>query len=559
MILLLGFSISILSFQNCSRGFNLPESTSPSALNNEESKIECPANQNDTDSVTIQGLAQFKIRATKQRKLGDPGNPQPIQEVDVRIVDENGQVIRCGETDLTGQFILQIPKKDGKFLVRVFSQSANALVNAGVFKNALLEPYYLEQLVSISGGISSSEKLSLMAEADENLDPEVKGGAFHILDIIRRNNYWAKDHFGYHPADYMRVHAFWQIGQDPESIRTAIPEIKRPDSVFILGGKDGDFKAKDTDHFDAAVISSIHLKTILQTRLQLLSGNSVDEANGLLTWALLKYFQTEVLGSNKYDDTYGVDTYNSYHDKLMSIDFSDITPGYHIEGIIPGKFENNLSSLSRFFYGFRVLLNISLSKIIQDTSYRNNPFKTPTNFVKMIQEKAKKETPYLWNQWYGLSEIKTNSIFLGANLVSSGQACPQHGAISESGLEYTSFVLFFDGNPSTLSLSYSKPWFSTENIDLDLFVFDRNFDFINYHNYKIAPSEFEKYVSITKLLKWSIDTYGQNENGLEEVSLTGLPKGYYLINIPSKSGNYTGSVFQLSLNSQFLCPEQVSN
>lgn len=93
------------------------------------------------------------------------------------------------------------------------------------------------------------------------------------------------------------------------------------------------------------------------------------------------------------------------------------------------------------------------------------------------------------------------------------------------------------------------------NLHLCCSILNRSIDIPVYE----TPANFEKYVSRTKLLKWSIETYGQNENGVEQVSLTGLPKGYYLINIPSKSGYYTGSVFQLSLNSQFLCPEQLSN
>lgn len=216
------------------------------------------------DTTTVSGTANFQYRALSTSGCtglcGDPSS-LGITYAEVHVVDSTGTILQCGETNHLGAFSLVIPRVAGSYKVQVLSRSFTDKVKASILKDIYAAaPYVIESDFSVTAAQSTVSGLALTATARASEgDGTVPGGAFNIL----ANIFWANEFLRANISNPSfvadKVSVFWQAGFNPYSYFDA-PNVSASfyvnteDRLYILGGKNGDVKVADTDHFDDSVI-----------------------------------------------------------------------------------------------------------------------------------------------------------------------------------------------------------------------------------------------------------------------------------------------------------------
>jgi len=214
--------------------------------------------------TTISGTATFQYRPlvlTMNRGLY--GNPvsKGVTYAEVHILDSNGNIIQCGETDSLGAFSLAIPQVAGNYTVQVLSRSFTSKAKVSVLKDIYSAlPYAISKTFTVAASSTTvSIPTPFAASARVSEDADLPGGAFNILADI----FWANEFLRGNTANASfvadKVTVFWKQGFNPYSYFDA-PSVlasfyvSSEDRLYILGGKNGDVESSDTDHFDDSVI-----------------------------------------------------------------------------------------------------------------------------------------------------------------------------------------------------------------------------------------------------------------------------------------------------------------
>ncbi|RYZ83748.1 MAG: hypothetical protein EOP04_19365, partial [Proteobacteria bacterium] len=229
----------------------------------------CGAAQATTYSgstTLVTGNAKFNYRNldwTSGSCTGLCGNPRNsslnIPFAEVHVVDASGATIQCGETDESGNYSMTIPRVAGTYVVHVLSRAMNSNYKASVLEDIYsASPYAIEKTFSNSGAATISA-LNLVASAQSSVAAKIPGGAFNILANIFYANKFLRSQTGNPSFVADKVTILWKAGFNPYSYygspnALASFFVSSEDRLYILGGKNGDVKNSDTDHFDDSVI-----------------------------------------------------------------------------------------------------------------------------------------------------------------------------------------------------------------------------------------------------------------------------------------------------------------
>lgn len=236
--------------------------------------------------VIITGKAQFykrTLRIGTYMTLSTPiVSPMPIKYAEVRVLDSKGAIVQCGTTDSTGDLkavdgtsSLQIPNTSGDYKIQVLARSNHTLTTSKSvqYHVSVKKDVCSNTVQSISKTVTSSgsspislASSDLTATAKESESSDIPGGAFNIYNDLlttydyllqntgtsdisclnpKLNVYWLA---GFNPAQYLYPN------EAPSGLSNISFYLRGYNELYINGGKLGDVKTADTDHFDDAVI-----------------------------------------------------------------------------------------------------------------------------------------------------------------------------------------------------------------------------------------------------------------------------------------------------------------
>lgn len=302
---------------------------------------ECTQNYTYSNSTSLTGTAKFfkrgvnlvtqfetvngaQVLKLKNMTQGDPlVDPLPIKFAEVAVYDSSNQIVQCGRTDISGNLKaldatsnLLIPKKAGQFTVRVFARmnhdltkvTASAVVKQDKYTN---EVYFISGLAS-SNGIDDTN-INLLAYARQTESLTVDGGAFNILNDIFTAYKFLDDNTGTTPISCLnnKFNIYWKLGfnpaqyvypdKNPVLLANATFYDPKISSLFISGGKLGNFTFESAAHFDDYVIIHEFAHHIENSCGSLLSPGGphyiITRTDPRLAWAegWANYFAAEVM------------------------------------------------------------------------------------------------------------------------------------------------------------------------------------------------------------------------------------------------------------------------
>ncbi len=254
---------------------------------------ECLTSTNYVTPVTIAGTASFFKRGLAITSAGNVISkitlsspitmPLPIKFAEVQVLNSAGAVIQCGTTnsvgalkDVSGTGNLTIPNTAGSYTVQVLARAQHSMTvpagkSAFLFYLAVKADIYSNQIYTLSQTLMSTGSgtitaNSLVAYAREEQSAEVNGGAFSIYNsILTTYEYLAQNTLSSNLTCLnTKIDAFWKIGFNPAQYLqpSADPSTLDPQTfyavgqnqLYINGGKLGEIKISDTDHFDDSVV-----------------------------------------------------------------------------------------------------------------------------------------------------------------------------------------------------------------------------------------------------------------------------------------------------------------
>ena len=310
---------------NSSGGSVLSSCTRVSALaaGNAE-KTYCSVQTISGSSVTITGTGQYQARTINPADPSGTGLDQvtslmPIRYAEVEVLDSNGNLVQCGETDSSGNFSLTVPQGSNALTIQVNSRANNSNVKASVLGCPETNQYY-----SVSATFTPSASQSVTIPT-AGYTGEILGGAFNILDQIVKANDYLRSKVSNCSGTYSgcsnftvaeKVNVYWEKGYNPNSYFGAGSSglsfyAKGYKRLFILGGINGDVDSSDTDHFDNSVILHEYahfLEDVFTTSDSPGGSHSADAViDPRLAWSegFANFFQAAVTGYSLYVDTAG--------------------------------------------------------------------------------------------------------------------------------------------------------------------------------------------------------------------------------------------------------------
>lgn len=556
----------------------------------------CGAAQATSYSVTtttVTGTATFQYRplvtngSTQYNGLsGDPIS-KGIPHAEVHIVDSSGAIIQCGETDVNGVFSLAIPQVTGSYSVQVFSRAFNNKYKASVLKDIYeAKPYSISKSFTISSATSSvSIPTPLVASARASEDPDIPGGAFNIL----ANIFWANEFLRANTSNSSfvadKVSIFWKQGFNPYSYFNAPSTsasfyIATEDRLYILGGKNGDVKSSDTDHFDDSVILHEygHFLEAHYSRSDTPGGshNGNFIIDPRLAWSegWANYFQAAVQNSIIYNGSYagptkGTGGFSAYIDTVGFRNDPVEAPGPGSgSGILISR---NLAELNSAATYDKASTN---EGIFREFSVSRTLFKTTTNAgglpfaaiwdaFKELRNSYKFLNFGLYNSvlsnvlstapYSGQSQTTWNAVLAEENQVKNtnlyGRSIAANNSttcstlatlmpVQDATLSYDRsnqlmsndfYAYYHDGSSKKLVLKTTNG--GSKTINTNLYVYSDGY----YYSEEIQ--EAQSNFSNSTLVRRSKTPNINLPNETEIVDLTGLPAGYYMINVKASTYN----------------------
>lgn len=547
-------------------------------------------------------------------------NALAIPFAEFHIYDSQNRRIQQGETDTQGQISTQIPKVEGTYTLKVFSRAFNSQLRVSILNNLTdFTPHFVATTFEVnSSNFSTGISLpDLYAQADEKISSKIEGGAFNIYynillanEYIRRNILKNNSTDTANPNEWWvaeKVQVFWTAGFNPYSyfgyassgMSFYSPGDRR---LFILGGILGNVSSADTDHFDDSVILHEYGHFLEDAYGNSQSpGGSHDGRSTIdprLAWSegFANYLQAAILSGaeasyanaaeNRIPQNkkfhYYVDTYG--HDEGpqsgIGIAFNLLAPSNDQYDNLTNELEGNGSfreiSVARTLYkitraqseNFNSTYNggnVSFSdfwKVFsgEDKSgYNNNhPFphslrnssSHPVPHAELFHQLLNRVTST--NADYSkiiTDEKQRTSVYDYARLLNkTSQSCSIsfNGALRDVNKSHqqrnNDFYLYYhDGSASTLSLQASS-----NDPDLDLVVYEKFYVYFEDINWKAGKTS-------AYLVRES-----RSRNLRESVNLTGLSRGYYMINVKASmyrvDATSAQNTYYLTLGDQYLCP-----
>jgi hypothetical protein len=543
-------------------------------------------------TTTVSGLASFNYRALDLASCGGLcGNPATkiigIPFAEVHVVDGGGNIIQCGETDGSGNFSgLQIPRVAGSYTVQVFSRSLNSKVKASVLEDIYAAtPYSVSTAFSTTAGQTTVTGLTMTASAQASVNAKIPGGGFNILADIYWANQFLRAQSGNASFVADKVTVFWKAGFNPYSYfgspnALASFYVSSEDRLYILGGKNGDVKNSDTDHFDDSVI--LHEYGHFLEAHYGHSDSPGGSHNGdfiidpRLAWSegWANYFQGAVLDSVVYASGVGpkgtsgftryVDTIGYKSDPLegsgtsagilITRDLTEAaaTAAYDKPGTNEGVFRE--FSISRtLFKTFKASIPFSavwaaFTGLHDVTTVVAPPHKFINFGLFNYNLNTLITTPSQNTTWQGIlteEKQKADTTLYGNTLseVAVGGGCAPtamspvadatYGYDRSNQLMSNDFYTYkHDGAARSITMTYSA---GTPIQDLNLYIYSADY----YYSEEVQ--EAQAGFANSTMLRTSKTVNVSSSTQSETVDLSGLPAGYYMIVVKAATLNRTAA------------------
>lgn len=544
-------------------------------------------------AVTISGKATYHARQIFDNGNGNeglgpaPGTAFPIRFAEIQVLQPNGLVAQCAQTDDSGHFTFQLPKNSANYTLAIYSRTPAQDTHARV---SVLNRPAQNQLYSLRASVAATADKDL-GILDASVTGDVLGGAFNILDQIVKANEFLRIIAG-HCSDQFtgcsnftvapKVSAYWMKGFDPSAyfgestpLSFYLPHQGR---LFILGGSNGDTDFSDTDHFDNSVI--IHeYGHFLEDNVFATSSpggpHTGDEMiDPRLAWSegWGDFIQAAVLNVPSYQDTYGnADGMTGfyYNADLESAHVGNDYPGSDGEGNFRefsiARFLwdtiDNTPSESRF--GFVDNVHDRFIEIWAALNRDQHGFRDPNygflnvGQLHLSQEQAQTDDPLGngsdFSQIRGI-ERQHNTQDYG-QYVTAGSCSPygltpyaadgDNGSFETSDLLHNNKFYYLKVDvplSGSLELTYQDVDGVGTEADLDLFLYNEEAHFGDANDFVGASGT---------------DPDGNAATSeTERIALNNLSPGKYLINVHVHTAEGIGGPvqYQLKLNGSTLCP-----
>lgn len=577
------FGISVVTLlSGCGSGFSSSEgggggSSTPSYA---PEKAYCSTVYSVSDPTTITGTAKYYYRTLSNFGLTTPTTTPPgIPYAEIEVTNSAGAIVQCGTTDELGGISLQIPRVADTYTLTVYSRADNAFVKVSVLEDIYSnQPYSISSIFTITTETTKNIG-TFYAYARSAESAKIEGGAFNIYNDIYLANKYIRTAINDTSFVAPKVTVYWKAGFNPYSY------FNYPDNLlsfyspgesklYILGGYNGDVLSSDTDHFDNSVILHEYGHFLEDNYAKSESPGGSHNGNALidprLAWSegWANFIQAAVQSSNFYIDTIGV--YNDPQETgenggiAIKVDLSATAATASFDAVSSaGEGTFREMSISRTLFkaiSTTTTPNASLpfSKIWTAFSDKTNGLGASNSIFKNISL----FNYFLFNNTglTGTQQTNLDSVFseekqnrvtkdYANTLVQQVGACSISKTITptidsnyeSNQLTSNDFYKFYhDGVAKTISLNYAQG--GSQTIDLDLILWKSNYVYIEEYDEQHGVAN-PYYIVRSKRLNPSI------ENGYESINLSGVPAGYYLLNI--KANTYTKTNAQLNGNATY--------
>ncbi len=593
------FIIFSLLLTGCQNSFEAPSSA---PVQSPESAY-CGAAQATTYSTAttvVSGTATFKYRPLQTASnCGLCGDPVALGTTyaEVHVVDGSGNIIQCGETDQLGAFSLVVPRVAGSYKVQVLSRSFTNKVKASVLKDIYSSaPYVVESAFSISSSQTTAPGILVTAPARASEgDGSIPGGAFNILADI----FWANEFLRANTSSSSfvadKVAVFWKAGFNPYSYFNAPNAlasfyVSSEDRLYILGGTNNDVKNSDTDHFDDSVVLHEYGHFLeahyghSDTPGGSHNGNFIIDPRLAWSEGWANYFQGAVQNGILYNGSYsgprkGTGGFSIYVDTVgFAGDSVEGTGSSHNIQILRSLSELNSSavydksatnegvfrefSISRTLFKSMAAVTaggLPFSAIWDAFKELRNSHSPAYKFVNfglynsilqtILNANYSSQSQTTWNSVLGEEyQVKNIDLYgknLGGTQAPSGgtPACPEitmspvmdatYGYDRSNQLMSNDFYTFYhDGTSKQMGLKSR----STGNIiDMNLYLY------ADAYYYSEEIQEAQAGFSNSTMLRKSKTVNTASSSETEVIDLTGLPAGYYMVNVKASTLNKSSS------------------
>lgn len=540
-------------------------------------------------TTTISGTANFQYRPlvmTSNRGLY--GNPvaKGVTYAEVHIVDNSGNVIQCGETDALGAYSLVVPQVPGTYTVQVLSRSLTDKIKASVLKDIYSSlPYKITKQFTIAASASAVTVPTFAASARISEDSDLSGAAFNIL----ANVFWANEFIRGNTAQTSfvadKVTIMWKQGFNPYSYFNA-PNVlasfyvSTEDRLYILGGKNGDVKASDTDHFDDSVILHEY-GHFLEARYGHSdtpggshNGNFIIDPRLAWSEGFANYFQAAVLNNVVYSNSYsgpkkGTTGFTNYVDTLGfgndSVEGSGSSYGIQINRDLSELNSAAIYDKSAANEGIFREFSISRTLFKSMTNASGVPFAAIWDAFKQLRTSAsslkfanfglynnelntKLVNSYssqgmtTWNTTLTEeNQVKTTTLY-GRTIASTGSTTCSTTAmtpVQDSSLNYDRsnhlmsndfYTYYHDGSNKQIVLKSASAG-GGDIIDMNLYIYSDGY----YYSEEIQEAQAN--FSNSTMVRRSKTLNLSSANETEVVDMSGLAAGYYMINVKASTYN----------------------
>ncbi len=547
----------------------------------------CSAIKTYISPVTVTGSATFQARESSASGLGAAGPPKPIRNAEIRILDSSGKTIQCSETDENGAFSFLLSPNISSYTIRISSRANNGKLKVSILKSPENQvSYYIHKSFNIFGFDVNLGAINASATGD------VKGGAFNIMEQIWQANNFLRQQittakcasYGCSPFTVApHVTVYWSKGVNPGSYFNVGPVsfyIPSKESLYILGGVNGDVDNSDTDHFDNTIILHEYGHFIEHKFADTDSPGGSHSGNSIIDprlawgegWA--SFFQAAIRGTPVYQDTIGNSDrapgspiFNAFYENLE-------TPNNDIPSTLgEGNFRE--FSVTRTLWDFidphpitgngENGSNDGSEEVTLDFSELWSVFTSASNGFKSSDvhfRNAGYFYSFLLDLDGGTNDIASaliNEKQRGTRQdygqpVSTGGSCSRvdiSGSSLGSSNQFSDndfYELTLSGDESTLTLKYEQVD-GTDLTDLDLFLYRDGYTY--YKNDEGLAGSSDRY----RDSEHEDARVGETEDGSEVINLEPLSAGTYMINVKIFEDTIgSGANYTLELNGSSLCP-----
>ncbi len=380
---------------------------------------ECKTTSTYTTATTLTGTAKFfkrgvnlvtqfeteggaQVLKLKNMTQGDPlVDALPIKFAEIAVYNSSNKIVQCGKTDANGALKavdavsdLKIPKIAGSYTVRVFSRMNYALskltASVAIKKDKYTNELYFISSVASSNGVDDTN-VNLLAYARQTDSVGVEGGPFNILNSIYASYKYIDANTGAVPVNCLssKFNVYWKLGfnpaqyaypeTDPSILSSATFYDHTINSLFISGGKLGNFTFEPAAHFDDfEIIHELghHIENVCGSLLT--PGgehHAITRVDPRLAWAegWANYFAAQVMYNSIGNSDTSINIINpEFKNKMIAAGISATSWTYFFASVGFSDSVQNIGSGSGFMFDFKRAG--SLPDLWQSGVYTGQPF-----------------------------------------------------------------------------------------------------------------------------------------------------------------------------------------